>query len=229
MRFIVAFVIGTLITLLVFVFMQSLVKNRYTPTQPITEFTDVAFIKAKPKPYKPEHQIIELSQGGAQPERQPQMPTLEKVSLQAISPLPSDIVLSGVPEPLDLTTGIEGGVPVLATIAAAGEGYSLVPGKGNVEKGTVALRPFAAVRPNIPLLAYQRRINGYVIVGYTVTAGGKVTHVKVLDGHPRGVFEDEAVKAVLKWVYPVNEEGNSSRVTQRLEFEWKNFKENIKE
>jgi hypothetical protein len=32
-----------------------------------------------------------------------------------------------------------------------------------------------------------------------------------------------------KWVYTLNEKGIAVRVTQRLEFDWMNYKENIKE
>ena len=229
MRFLVALILAMMLSLAVFYFMRQLIQHDYQMPEKLSEFSNVEFIEEKKKPPQPTEKNASSARDSSQPEQQPNMPQLDMVASRALSPIPSDIALNGATQPLDLTTGLEDGVPVFATVSVDGEGLNFIPGQGLVEQGTEQLRPFAAIRPNIPELAYRQRINGWVIAAFTVTQSGHVINIKVLDADPRGVFEDEAAKALAKWVYPLNEKGIAVRVTQRLEFDWMNYKENIKE
>jgi TonB family protein len=69
----------------------------------------------------------------------------------------------------------------------------------------------ACASPNRPLqfltgsdMPYPTRaklagIEGYVVVGYDVTADGTVVNARVLEADPPGVFDSTALEAVLQW------------------------------
>ena len=73
--------------------------------------------------------------------------------------------------------------------------------------------------PVYPRGAERRKIEGHVIVTYTVDTEGKVSDVAVAEAVPEGVFDDAAKKAVSKWRYepPANTvEGAKAKVSFRL-------------
>ena len=50
-----------------------------------------------------------------------------------------------------------------------------------------------------PTRAKLAGIEGYVVVGYDVTADGTVVNARVLEAEPPGVFDSTALEAVLLW------------------------------
>jgi len=66
-------------------------------------------------------------------------------------------------------------------------------GEGLVAKKRVA--------PVYPRGAERRKIEGHVVVTYSVDTDGKVSNVAVAEAEPAGVFDDAAMKAVSKWKY----------------------------
>lgn len=66
-----------------------------------------------------------------------------------------------------------------------------------------ALSPSVFVMPAAPAIAGTPQ--GYVDALVTLTAGGRVRRVCVLDSAPPGVFETVTVEAVAKWRYPAAE------------------------
>jgi TonB family protein len=66
------------------------------------------------------------------------------------------------------------------------------------------------------------RTGGYVVVSFTVTDGGKVADVQVVESAPRGVFDGAAQAAVRKWTYEPRRENGvavNSTAKARLVFE----------
>lgn len=57
------------------------------------------------------------------------------------------------------------------------------------------------VAPVYPRGAERRKIEGHVVVTYSVDTEGKVSNVTVAKAVPEGVFDDAAMKAVSKWKY----------------------------
>jgi periplasmic protein TonB len=57
------------------------------------------------------------------------------------------------------------------------------------------------VAPVYPRGAERRKIEGHVVVTYSVDTEGKVSNVAVAEAVPEGVFDDAALKAVSKWKY----------------------------
>jgi len=68
--------------------------------------------------------------------------------------------------------------------------------------------PLVRINPEYPQRALTRGIEGWVIVQFSITPAGTVKDAKVVDADPKGIFDDAAIKAILRWRYnPKVEEG----------------------
>src|SRR6202012_1225832 len=73
--------------------------------------------------------------------------------------------------------------------------------------------PIVKVAPMYPESAAERGIEGYVLLGFTVTGTGATADPVVIESQPSGIFDDAARKAVLKFKYkPRVENGKPMRV-----------------
>lgn len=81
--------------------------------------------------------------------------------------------------------------------------------------------PIVKVQAVYPRRALQRGIEGYVVVGFTVTKQGTVRDPYVIEAQPESIFDQAAMEAVLKFKYkprvvngePVEVEGVQNRLT----------------
>ncbi|CUA87753.1 energy transducer TonB [Pseudidiomarina woesei] len=81
--------------------------------------------------------------------------------------------------------------------------------------------PIVKVQAVYPRRALQRGIEGYVVVGFTVTKQGTVRDPYVIEAQPESIFDQAAMDAVLKFKYkprvvngePVEVEGVQNRLT----------------
>ncbi len=68
--------------------------------------------------------------------------------------------------------------------------------------------PLVRIPPDYPRRAAQRGIEGWVLVQFTITPTGSVTDAKVVDADPKGMFEEAAIRSILRWRYnPKIEDG----------------------
>lgn len=73
--------------------------------------------------------------------------------------------------------------------------------------------PIVKVAPLYPERAAEQGIEGYVELSFTVTETGSVADPIVIDSQPKGVFDDAAKRAVLRFKYkPRVEDGKPVRV-----------------
>jgi protein TonB len=89
--------------------------------------------------------------------------------------------------------------------------------------------PFGTRQPNIPEYAWKNKIDGWVLVAYSVNTNGKVGDVRVLDSQPPGVFDEKVIAAVSDWIYSADDlRGRKAKVqlTQRIELFWKDYPNN---
>jgi protein TonB len=63
------------------------------------------------------------------------------------------------------------------------------------------LTPLVRFPPNYPLSAVTNRIEGYVLLRFTVTETGSVANPEVLQSEPPKIFDRAARRAVLRWKY----------------------------
>ena len=92
--------------------------------------------------------------------------------------------------------------------------------------------PNATRQPNIPEYAWKNKINGWVLVAFTVNAKGFVENVRVLDAQPRGVFEENVIESVKHWVYSPADFGGKAvkaQLTQKIELFYKDYPNNNKQ
>lgn len=74
----------------------------------------------------------------------------------------------------------------------------LDPGRAPSDNDAV---PLVRVEPVYPIQAAQRGIEGYVVVRFDINETGGVTHPKVIDAKPPGLFDRAALGAVKQWKY----------------------------
>ncbi|GAK22269.1 LOW QUALITY PROTEIN: ferric siderophore transport system, periplasmic binding protein TonB [Vibrio sp. JCM 19052] len=80
-------------------------------------------------------------------------------------------------------------------------------------KGTMATSkhlPLYRVDPRYPSKALKRKMEGYVVMRFTIDATGRPKDIEVIDAKPKRIFEKEAIRALKKWKYqPKVEDGVS--------------------
>ena len=111
-----------------------------------------------------------------------------------------------VPRMAMTSSGVENVVATMTPVLdprGAMSGFKL--GAGGSDRDVI---PLVRINPDYPQRALSRGVEGWVIVQFTITAAGTVKDAKVVDADPKGVFDDAAVKAILRWRYnPKVEEG----------------------
>lgn len=61
--------------------------------------------------------------------------------------------------------------------------------------------PLHRIEPKYPARALKRKIEGYVVLSFSIDITGKPTDIKVVEADPKGVFDREATRALLNWKY----------------------------
>jgi protein TonB len=101
-------------------------------------------------------------------------------------------------------TGIDSTVAMLAPsidTMGAMSGMSLSAGS---DRDVI---PLVRINPDYPPRALSRGIEGWVQVQFTITETGTVKDPKVVDSSPKGMFDEAAIKAILRWRYNPRVEG----------------------
>lgn len=101
--------------------------------------------------------------------------------------------------------------------------FDIKPGIG-LGTGDGDFLPMVKVPPQYPRRALRNGIEGYVVVSFTVTTDGSVRNPRVVEAKPKGVFDQAAINAVLKFKYkprviggqPVEVQGVQNKFTFRL-------------
>ncbi len=75
------------------------------------------------------------------------------------------------------------------------------------------INPLVRVPPDYPQRALSQKIEGWVLLRFTVSETGTVEDPEVLRAEPAGLFERAAKRAVLRWKYqPQIRDGKPARV-----------------
>jgi protein TonB len=114
---------------------------------------------------------------------------------------------------LGLSTSVGGG-PFIGELGGGG-----APDMSGLFDGDII--PLQRIAPQYPRDAARARINGWVQLEVLVNADGSVRSAKVQEAQPKGLFEANAVAAVLRWRFKpkvVNGTPVAQRGSQRIEF-----------
>ncbi len=101
--------------------------------------------------------------------------------------------------------------------------FNIEPGTG-FGAGDVDFLPMVKVPPQYPPRALRKGIEGWVIVSFTVTTDGNVKNPRIIDSNPKGVFDQPALNAAMRFKYkpkvvaghPVEVHGVQNKFTFKL-------------
>ncbi|MFH4461510.1 energy transducer TonB [Vibrio diabolicus] len=121
------------------------------------------------------------------------------------------------PEPMDLSQADTQMEPMsqMTPVSALGlntalEGIAISPPNLKGTMGNQQALPLYRVDPRYPSKALKRRVEGYVIMRFTIDATGRPKDIEVIEAEPQRMFEREAIRALKKWKYqPKVEDGVS--------------------
>lgn len=121
------------------------------------------------------------------------------------------------PEPMDLSHADTQMEPMsqMTPVSALGlntalEGIAISAPNLKGTMGNQQALPLYRVDPRYPSKALKRRVEGYVIMRFTIDATGRPKDIEVIEAEPQRMFEREAIRALKKWKYqPKVEDGVS--------------------
>ncbi len=172
-RYLIGVVAGAVVTFVLFLLMQALIKSDKSP------FSDAAGGKILEFVRLQEDQELITKQRKPKP------------------PPPPDEPPPDMPKPefdsSDVSTGIDiGAVEVNLDLNITGTGGFSSDGE---------YLPIVKVAPIYPRRAQTRGIEGYVLLEFIVTSTGAVRNAVVIEAKPPGIFDRAAVQAALKFKY----------------------------
>jgi protein TonB len=212
---------AVVITSAVFLFMQGLIAGGQGGQVQLAVYQDVQILRPEPERETPP----ETQDAPAEPRQEPVMD-----ALQVAAPTPTAAQTLEAPA-LDLALG-DIAIPAVGDTwrAPLGEGDLDIFGVGQDARGYIEVVPYNTRRPNVPEVAWENRISGWVLVAFTVTPDGHTRNVRVLDARPRGVFEEKVIAAVEDWNYSLKFKGRDRTnlvLTQRVEVRWQDYPSNL--
>jgi len=139
------------------------------------------------------------------PPKEPPPPP--KMNMQQNQQVVNNMPTPNVP-PLDLGVGGDG--PFLG---AMGSNINMSENGGII--------PIVTIAPNYPRKAAIAKIQGWVKIEFTITAGGTVVKPRVVESKPVRIFDREALRAILKYKFKpkvVDGVAMTQVATQTIEF-----------
>lgn len=209
-----SFVAACVVALLLFVLMLSMVNP------PRSEVTDdpVAIANFVRVDNSQESSSTRSRQQAPQPPqpKTPQTPTPPTPSMASPSanlpkldlPLPNiDTGVSVASAPAPSLAGLTAASAPAAPPAPAAPSEAETASQSGPEQEVM---PLNDVRPEYPYRARQRGIEGHIKLAFTITAGGKVENIRVVEASPPNVFDREARRAASRWRFAPRTENGSA-------------------
>ncbi|MGL6259601.1 energy transducer TonB [Vibrio sp. WXL103] len=168
-----------LITLSIFMFMSWMVDTSHRKTPDASEGVSFNMVMVEN-----EQDVQRRRRTAPEKPETPEMP--EQTPMAQSEDLVSDMAMMDQPV-LDLDTSIDG----LAISAPTFSDFN----------ANQQVMPLYRVEPRYPPNALRRKIEGYVVMSFTIDPTGKPTDIKVVEAQPNRVFEREATRALRSWKY----------------------------
>jgi periplasmic protein TonB len=219
MRALLQILTGLLITVALFSFMRYLISSDQTvaDTAQIAAVVEIYQEPPKKEEQEPEEQVPDETS-------EPLMDSITAPKPQVAAQTEQEFPSTDIGD-IGFNIG-----PVGDSWTAPMASNSELLGSGQDNQGFIEVRPYSTAQPNIPEIAWTNKVNGWVLVVFTITNDGRTDNIRVLDANPKGIFEDNVIKAVSNWRYTVGnlkDYKGDMVLTQKIELEWKNYPNNI--
>lgn len=235
-RFAYSSVLGFLITIALFWFMQAILQAEGTRRPQPPSYRIIDFVRMKPvEETEPDRR--RLAPPFPEPVKTPPLPLPNSA---APPPLPTQAAPVRLEIPaLQLPDVNLGSIPLQSLaqeFQTATPGFSLSGGDhGSNTIGTVGgnglgtgggtnntdVIPIVRVPPRYPMDAAARHIEGWVKVEFTIDEQGDVEDIRVVESSPPQIFEQAAIRAISRWQFKpriVDGKAVKQRAIQTLEF-----------
>ena len=233
MRFVLLPVAAVVISILLFEMMYRLIQtgDARVQKQPLAQRVNIQAVEDQPETFqasvakaRTEPDISEMVQPIAETIAMPNSVLSDSLILDNLNVDDSDLDLQAnfADKQLDRQQNLW-----IQPGATAQEGSGAQPADyiGERDSGTKEMVPIATRQPLIPKIAWDNKIDGWVLVAFAVDNDGKVKDVRIMDASPRGIFEAHAVSAVRQWRYEAYK-GPVKYLSQRIEFLHNNYLNN---
>ncbi|MFT6985703.1 MAG: protein TonB [Psychromonas sp.] len=144
---------------------------------------------------------------------------------RALPEPPKKALAAPSPEPLSANSAIEQlslAMPNFPDISMDNSlvAINLAPPQQSIIGREQQQMPLYRVEPRYPQHALQRKIEGYVIMAFSVDQQGKPQGIKVMESSPNGIFDREAARALKRWKYSprIGDAGLQDEQRVKLEF-----------
>ncbi len=195
---------GLLVSLGLFWLMQWMISSENLKLPETEPARMVDFVRLKPQPNLPPPTRREPPKP---PEKEPPPPKMPLATTQQVVTQTPDI---NIP-PLDIPLHSE----------RLGSAFTVGITAGSGIQPSTNLVPLVRVPPRYPVRAEMRKVEGWVKIEFTITEDGSVKDAKVVEAHPKGVFDRAALQAIRRWKFKPKEiDGQKvpQRAVQKLEF-----------
>ena len=104
-----------------------------------------------------------------------------------------------------------------AAVPAASREFATAPAVVTTGRSSVsAPQPISKVAPDYPPQARSRKLEGFVELEFRVTANGSTEDIRVVRSEPEGLFDRNAVRALMRWKFkPAERDGVPEATTTR--------------
>jgi protein TonB len=181
MRLLIGLLSALLINLALFWLLEAMLGEKEVALPTIPAMDLVNFVRLAKAPEPPEAQPPREEQ----PQEPPSVPQQRQVApMQSLSPPTQDWSMPEIDMPLNLSGG-----PYLGTRPE-------IP-------TTLAAEPVPRMRfpPRYPQRALVRRVEGKVVLEFTINPDGSVSDARVVEADPPGYFEQSALRAITRWEF----------------------------
>lgn len=151
------------------------------------------------------------------PAPHPPRPLPRPAPVPSPTPIAQRAAPSAAPSP---TPAAEAPVPAVPAAAQPAQSAQSAPREapkdkhaGSVRRGLV---PLSRVEPEYPPRALADNIEGVVVVHASIAADGSVTAVNVVSAEPAKIFDQAAIRAVMRWRFSPNDGGVVGEIELRF-------------
>ena len=204
MRLVVGILLALVVNFGLFYLMEHMTNSKSIDRREIEEVQILDFVRLKKEEAQPETKKREV------PKKPPAATQADKPD----APTPQ-MDIPAIDVPMNITGG-----PYLGDFAAAPKAAP-APAPNNAPMLDNEVVPLVRIPPKYPRVASRRGIEGVVTVTFIITKDGRVRDPKVIKAEPASVFNDAALRAILKWKFKpkyVDGQAVERQATQEIEF-----------